>query len=374
VPYPVTFKADYVEKRSRLTTFFRLILAIPHLIAVFFYVLAAEIVTFIAWFALLFTGRYPQGMYDFVAGALRYGTRVCGYAFLLTDEYPPFSGDPATPYPVDLNIGPPKAEYSRLKVLFRIILMIPVYIIAYAMQVVFEVGALLAWFAIVVLGRQPKGLQDMIVLGMSYHQRAYGYFFLLTEDWPPFTDETEGRTVEAAPAFGALASTPPAAGPEHPTSVPPGGYASPEREAAFPSPPPPGAPEPEPPTALAEPAAPEAPPTEPSFTVEPAESAAPEPSAPAPSEPEPPSGPEPSAPTSGDPLGGGAAPPPPPTPAPEPPTELSPPSPGDWSDPEPEPGPPSPGDWRDPEPPPAPRDDDEDEPPPGPFGPSSTNP
>jgi hypothetical protein len=374
VPYPVTFKADYVEKRSRLTTFFRLILAIPHLIAVFFYVLAAEIVTFIAWFALLFTGRYPQGMYDFVAGALRYGTRVCGYAFLLTDEYPPFSGDPATPYPVDLNIGPPKAEYSRLKVLFRIILMIPVYIIAYAMQVVFEVGALLAWFAIVVLGRQPKGLQDMIVLGMSYHQRAYGYFFLLTEDWPPFTDETEGRTVEAAPAFGALASTPPAAGPEHPTSVPPGGYASPEREAAFPSPPPPGAPEPEPPTALAEPAAPEAPPTEPSFTVEPAESAAPEPSAPAPSEPEPPSGPEPSAPTSGDPLGGGAAPPPPPTPAPEPPTELSPPSPGDWPDPEPEPGPPSPGDWRDPEPPPAPRDDDEDEPPPGPFGPSSTNP
>jgi hypothetical protein len=374
VPYPVTFKADYVEKRSRLTTFFRLILAIPHLIAVFFYVLAAEIVTFIAWFALLFTGRYPQGMYDFVAGALRYGTRVCGYAFLLTDEYPPFSGDPATPYPVDLNIGPPKAEYNRLKVLFRIILMIPVYIIAYAMQVVFEVGALLAWFAIVVLGRQPKGLQDMIVLGMSYHQRAYGYFFLLTEDWPPFTDETEGRTVEAAPAFGALASTPPAAGPEHPTSVPPGGYASPEREAAFPSPPPPGAPEPEPPTALAEPAAPEAPPTEPSFTVEPAESAAPEPSAPAPSEPEPPSGPEPSAPTSGDPLGGGAAPPPPPTPAPEPPTELSPPSPGDWPDPEPEPGPPSPGDWRDPEPPPAPRDDDEDEPPPGPFGPSSTNP
>ena len=68
-------------------------------------------------------------------------------------------------YPVDLNIGPPKAEYSRLKVLFRIILVIPVYIIAYAMQIVFEVGALLAWFAILVLGRQPKGLQDMIVLG-----------------------------------------------------------------------------------------------------------------------------------------------------------------------------------------------------------------
>jgi hypothetical protein len=373
----VTFKADYVEKRSRLTTFFRLILAIPHIIFLYFYGLAAGVVVIVAWFALLFTGRYPQGMYDFVAGSLRYSTRVYGYIWLLTDEYPPFSGSAGTDYPVDLNIGAPKSEYSRLKVLFRIILAIPVLIIHYAMQIVAEVGAFIAWFAIVALGRQPKGLQDMIVLGTSYQQRAYAYLALITEDWPPFTDETTGR-VEAAPAFGALASSPPAAGPEHPTSVPPGGYASPEREAAFPSSPPPDAPEPDPPTALAEPAAPEAPATEPSFTVEPAESAAPEPSAPeapaAPPEPETPSEPGASAPTSGDPLGGGAAPPPPPQPAPEPPTEPSPPSPGDWPDPEPEPGPPSPGDWRDPEPPPAPRDDDEDEPPPGPFGPSSTNP
>jgi Domain of unknown function (DUF4389) len=385
VPYPVTFKADYVEKRSRLTTFFRLLLAIPHIIFLYFYGLAAGVVVIIAWFALLFTGRYPQGMYDFVAGSLRYSTRVYGYLWLLTDEYPPFSGSADIAYPVDLNIGPPKSEYSRLKVLFRIVLAIPVLIIHYAMQIVAEVGALIAWFAIVALGRQPKGLQDMIVLGTSYQQRAYAYLALITEDWPPFTDETEGRTVEAAPAFGALASSPPAAGPEHPTSVPPGGYASPEREAAFPSPPPPSVSEPDPPTALAEPAAPQAPATEPSFTVEPAESAAPEPPAPpaAAPEPEPPSEPGPTGPTSGDPLGGGAAPPPPPAPAepepaePEPPTEPSPPSPGDWPDPEPASGPPSPGDWPDPEPPgpPAPpRDDDEDEPPPGPFGPSSTNP
>jgi uncharacterized protein DUF4389 len=389
MPYPVTFRADYVEKRSRLTTFFRLILAIPHLIAVFFYVLAAEVVVFIAWFALLFTGRYPQGMYDFVAGALRYSTRVCGYIFLLTDEYPPFSGDAGTDYPVDLNIAPPQGEYSRLKVLFRLILLIPVYIISYAMQIVAQLGAFLAWFAIVALGRQPKGLQDMTVLGVSYQQRAYSYFFLLTEDWPPFTDDTTGRRVEPAPTFGALPATPPAAGPEHPTSVPPGGYASPEREAAFPSAPPAAAP--------AEAAAPEAPRSEPTVSVEPAApeppAAAPEPPAEAP---EPgPAGPTegdplggPATPTSGDPLGAAAPPPPaappepqpePPAAAPEPPTESSPPSPGDWPDPEPEPGPPSPGDWPDPEPEPGPPtphadDTDDDEPPPGPFGPSSTNP
>jgi hypothetical protein len=355
VPYPVTFRADYVEKRSRLTTFFRLILAIPHFIVVFFYFLAAEIVVIIAWFALLFTGRYPTGMYDFVAGALRYQTRVYGYASLLTDEYPPFSGDPAAPFPVDLSIGPPKAEYSRLKVLFRLILGIPVLIIQYAMQIVAQVGAFLAWFAIVILGRQPKGLQDMIVLGLSYQQRATAYFALLTEDWPPFTDDTTGRSVDPAPSFGALAATPPAAGPESPTSVAPGGYASPEREAAFPSTaaPLPGEPEPEPPTAV-EPPAPAPPASEPPAPAPPA--AAPEP------EPEPPSEPAPSAPTSGDPLGGAAAPPPPPPPQPEP-------------EPPAEPGPPSPGDWPDP-PPAEPRADDEDEepPPPGPFGPSSTNP
>src|SRR6478609_4234053 len=92
VPYRVTFKADYVEKRSRLTTFFRLLLAIPHIIFLYFYGLAAGVLVIVAWFALLFTGRYPQGMYDFVSGSLRYSTRVYGYLWLLTDEYPPFSG------------------------------------------------------------------------------------------------------------------------------------------------------------------------------------------------------------------------------------------------------------------------------------------
>ena len=97
MPYPVTFKADYVEKRSRLTTFFRGLLAIPHLIAVLFYVIAAEIVTFIAWFALLFTGRYPRGMFDFVTGVTRWSHRVSVYVLLLTDAYPPFSMDNGAP-------------------------------------------------------------------------------------------------------------------------------------------------------------------------------------------------------------------------------------------------------------------------------------
>jgi hypothetical protein len=169
-------------------------------------------------------------MYDFVAGFLRYSTAVNGYTYLLTDAYPPFGPD-VDAYPVRLNIAPPKEEYSRLKVLFRVILAIPPYLITYAMQIVAQIGALLAWFAIVVLGRQPKGLQDMIVLGLSYQQRAYAYMGLITEDWPPFTDEPPRQVEPPAPAFGALPSTPPAAagaGPEAP---------------AVPAPPPPPLPE-----------------------------------------------------------------------------------------------------------------------------------
>jgi uncharacterized protein DUF4389 len=221
VSYPVTFEADYVEQRSRLTTFFRLILVIPQIIVMAFYGLAAIVVVIIAWFALLFTGRWPQGMYDFVAGFFRYSTAVNGYCYLLTDVYPPFGPD-VDAYPVRLNIAPPKEEYSRLKVLFRIILAIPPYIISYAMSIVAQIGGLLAWFAIVVTGRQPKGLQDMIVLGLSYQQRAYAYMALITEDWPPFTDDAARQVEPAAPAFGALPSTPPAAagaGPEAPTTT-----------------------------------------------------------------------------------------------------------------------------------------------------------
>ena len=65
--YPVTFEADYVERRSRLTTFFRLLLVIPHLIVLYLWGIVAGIAVVIAWFALLFTARYPRGLYMFVA-------------------------------------------------------------------------------------------------------------------------------------------------------------------------------------------------------------------------------------------------------------------------------------------------------------------
>jgi Domain of unknown function (DUF4389) len=75
VSYPVTFEADYVEQRNRLTAFIRLILAIPLMIWLYVYAIVAYIVIVIAWFAIVITGRYPQGLYNF------------------TETYPPFQDD-----------------------------------------------------------------------------------------------------------------------------------------------------------------------------------------------------------------------------------------------------------------------------------------
>jgi hypothetical protein len=85
----VDFRQE-TEGRNRLTIFFRLILAIPHVIALFFVFIAAFFVYLIAWFAVLFTGRWPAGLRSFAIGLQRWSTRLNAYMFLLTDEYPPF--------------------------------------------------------------------------------------------------------------------------------------------------------------------------------------------------------------------------------------------------------------------------------------------
>ena len=184
--YPVQYQSDYVERRSRLTTFFRLILAIPHYFVLTVYSIIATFAVIIAWFALLFTARWPQGLYDFTAGVLRYSARLYGYLHLTTDAYPPFDLGEHDEYPMRLRIAPPKESYSRAKVFFRILLAIPVMIIAYALYLVAELGSLIAWFAIVITGKQPQGLQSMINLGVAYYVRSAAYICLITEDWPPF--------------------------------------------------------------------------------------------------------------------------------------------------------------------------------------------
>lgn len=100
--YPVDLHVEYPERLSRGLIFIKWLLAIPHWIILVFYGLAAGVVTIIAWFAILFTARYPEGLFDFVVGFYRWQLRVIAYqgtwapynayvGGLLTDEYPPFS-------------------------------------------------------------------------------------------------------------------------------------------------------------------------------------------------------------------------------------------------------------------------------------------
>ncbi len=91
-PYPASIEiVDPSGPRNRLTVAFRLILAIPHFIVLPFVLLGWGITTIIAWFAILFTGAYPQGLVAFGVGAFRWRLRVEAYLLLMVDEYPPFS-------------------------------------------------------------------------------------------------------------------------------------------------------------------------------------------------------------------------------------------------------------------------------------------
>jgi hypothetical protein len=86
---------DVRNEMNRWLPLVKWLLAIPHYIILLFLALAALVIVIIAWFAILFTGRYPQGLFDFIVGVMRWGNRVQGYAFvLITDRYPPFRLDP----------------------------------------------------------------------------------------------------------------------------------------------------------------------------------------------------------------------------------------------------------------------------------------
>ncbi len=187
--YPVTFEADYVERRNRLTAFFRLILAIPLAIWLYVYAIVAYVAIVIAWFAIVIAGSYPRGLYDFVAGFTRFLARTTAYAALLCDPYPSFGGGEDSAYPVRMRFEGPLAHYSRLKTLFRIILAIPIVILRYVMNLLLEIGAIAAWFVVVITGKMPRGLFDVMVLANSYIARSDAYLGLLTETYPPFQDE-----------------------------------------------------------------------------------------------------------------------------------------------------------------------------------------
>lgn len=184
--YPILYTQDPPEKRNRLTVFFRFFCAIPHFILAFFYGIAFFVTVVIAWFAIVITGRWPAGLYAFAGGFLRFTARVYAYLYLITDTYPPFDGAEHPEYPVQFVIAPAKEKYSRLKTFFRFLLAIPIYIVQYVFSLWLFVVAVAIWFVSVITGRTSGGLMEAMRMPMAFYLRANAYFYLVTEDWPPF--------------------------------------------------------------------------------------------------------------------------------------------------------------------------------------------
>ena len=195
--YPISYEADFDEHQSRLRTFFRIIIAIPWLIVAAIYGIGAQIAAVIAWFAIVFSGRYPEGLYNFNVGFLRMVTRVNGFTYLLNDEWPAFTGEDDPAYPIRLEAAEPLPHYSRMKTLFRLVVGIPVMILAYVQSLILGVCHLIGWFVLLFTGKLPAGLFNPMRSASAYLARAGAYFLLLTEDWPPFSLEEEPAIASA---------------------------------------------------------------------------------------------------------------------------------------------------------------------------------
>jgi hypothetical protein len=182
--HPIGLIVDDDLRRNRLTVFFRLLLAIPQFIWLYFFGIVAAFALFFAWIVAVFTGRVPNALHDLLARYQRLTTHVAAYTLLIADPWPPFGGSPGT-YPVDLRVEDP-ANQSRLTVFFRGLLAIPVLLLAYVFRIVNTLIAVLGWFYSLAFGRMHEGMRDLSAWMLQFEMQAYCYLFLLTGRYPSF--------------------------------------------------------------------------------------------------------------------------------------------------------------------------------------------
>ena len=182
--HPIRMVVNDDLQRNRLTVFFRLILAIPHLLWATLWGVIALLAAIVNWFATLFTGRPAEGLHTFLTTFLRYATHVRAYLLLVADPFPGFTGRLGT-YPIDLEVDPPE-EQNRLTVLFRIILAIPALAMANILSNISQLLALFSWFVALALGRVPEGLRNFAALALRFETQTWGYVMVVTGRYPSF--------------------------------------------------------------------------------------------------------------------------------------------------------------------------------------------
>jgi hypothetical protein len=197
--YPVRLEGDPTEPLSRWLWLVKWLLLIPHYICLIFLFVTLVLTTIAAFFVLLFTGRYPRGLFDWNVGVLRWAWRVAfyGYSALGTDRYPPFTMGEAPDYPARLEIDYPEQQRRGLPLIGWWLLGIPQYVIAgllsgggvgwgrYGGGVV---GVLILVVALLLLfkNRYPRDVFDVIMAFNRWVVRVGAFALLMTPQYPPF--------------------------------------------------------------------------------------------------------------------------------------------------------------------------------------------
>lgn len=191
----MTFAIKHAESLSRgellLRSFFGwLYIGLPHGFLLLFAGLWGSILGFISWWAILFTGRYPQSFFEFQVGLIKWQTRVSARIYNLVDGYPGFGtkvDDPAItldiPYPENLSRGMllVKAFFGWLFVL------IPHGFVLIFLTIGVYIALFIGWWAILFTGQLPKGIHDFLVGFMRWNLRVSNYMSNLTDKYPPFS-------------------------------------------------------------------------------------------------------------------------------------------------------------------------------------------
>jgi Domain of unknown function (DUF4389) len=193
-------------RRSRLTVFFRLLLALPHIVWFAGWTSLIQYAAPLAWLWSLVTGRVPDFLHRFLASWVRYGFHVGAYIHLVGNPFPGFIG--RSGYPIDLVLPLQPEKQRRLAIFLRFLLAVPAVLIAAALAGFAHGGilftwfffgggvagavALLGWFAALVLGRMPTGLRDAGAYGLGYAAQAFAYLFLVTGRYPNSDPEALG--------------------------------------------------------------------------------------------------------------------------------------------------------------------------------------
>jgi hypothetical protein len=199
--HPIVLAVDDDRRRSRLTTFFRLFLTVPHMVWLLLWGIALVFAVVGQWFFALVAGRPAAPLHRFLAAYIRYQTHVAAFLFMVANPFPGFTGNPG--YPVDVHVSPPERQ-SRWVTLFRGLLAVPALILNGALNTFLIASGIGGWFAALATGRMPEGLRNAGAHALRYNAQVSAFGTLVTARYPfsgpPTLEPVETTRAEPLPA------------------------------------------------------------------------------------------------------------------------------------------------------------------------------